>query len=1199
MALSHPNPFLHQLRHLLGNVPEAALTDRQLLERFLANHDETAVEVLVRRYGSLVFGVCRRVLHDAHAAEDAFQATFLILLRKAHGLASYERLGGFLYRVAYRVALRARANETRRRQCEAQAARKLSPAEGRTPGPGDLIVALEEELQRLPERHRVPLVLCYLEGKTNEQAAEILGCPRGSISARLSQARERLRACLAHRGFVASATTLATLLAAAAAEAAPPLPLLANTVRAALWFARPEAGAAGFVSSQAVALARGACHAMFVNKLKIAAALMLATVMLGTGATMLLKASPQSSPPITAGEPSPPQGRPDRAEDPAEPLPQGAVARMGSTQLRHGDAVYFAAYSPDSKALVTAGKDRTVRLWDLATGQELRRFAWSEAAQASKAPRFDEGLTQRWEQQLWEDLALGCQAALSPDGKTVAASQGGVVCLWETASGRKLRQLQTGQKRLDQLAFSADGKSLLTLGPGHATAVWDMATGACIRRGDGKPEGGSFRVSLFAATMEQLAFVAPGWQYLAYRRQAENDGPWSIWIKNLATGKEVAQIVTVDGRAPLTFSPDGKTLVWARFEGGIRFCDVAAGKELRRLEGGSAPYDMATNFAFSADGSLLAVSRFSRKIEIWDLKSGKQTGRIAPLSRRPGDEVGAGVCPALAFSPDGARLVASLGGSTIRQFEADTGREIPAPANGHRAWISTLALSVDGRSLWTCGRGDPIRSWDWTTGKETGQRQVPSTATHAAVAGDGRFAYALGNNITLCGADGKKTRQIAVPEVPLTAIALSPEGTILATRSQDYPGIHLWDATTGKRRHTLKPAGEVPTGSGYVVTETTGVVTPDLVFSSDGRFLAGAGPKQLCVWDVTTGNLLWEVPRQPGQAIERFAFSPGGHYLAALNADRTVTLYEVATGEKRGRLGEADPKNRRMHLTFSYIGGEGVMVPRLDAPVCLAISPDGRYLATAQETPAIQLWDVVAGREVGRLKGHEGGFVSLLFAPDGKHLFSGGTDTTALTWNLTRMIRGTNSQTGRSAPVASLEPGALDALWADLAGPDAARAFDAIRRLSASPDQAVMLLKKRLRPATPAEPKRLAQLLADLESDRFELRRQAECALQELGEWTEVALHKVLADDPPLALRRRVERLLDKRLVPIAGPIRELRAVELLELIGSSDAQAVLWALAGGAPGARLTREARDALERLSKQAVTPQDTVSKRGRDS
>ena len=205
MAEAHLNPFLQHIRHLIGGDPAAALTDGELLQRFLANGDEAAVEGLVRRYGPLVFGVCRRVLRNGHAAEDVFQATFLILIRKVSSLTHREGLGSWLYTVAYRLALRARAHEARRRQCEAQAARNRPDTERLPTTTADVVVVLEEELQRLPARHRAPLVLCYLEGKTNAQAAQILGCPPGSMSARLDRARQRLRACLARRGFVAPA----------------------------------------------------------------------------------------------------------------------------------------------------------------------------------------------------------------------------------------------------------------------------------------------------------------------------------------------------------------------------------------------------------------------------------------------------------------------------------------------------------------------------------------------------------------------------------------------------------------------------------------------------------------------------------------------------------------------------------------------------------------------------------------------------------------------------------------------------------------------------------------------------------------------------------------------------------------------------------------------------------------------------------
>jgi WD40 repeat protein len=852
---------------------------------------------------------------------------------------------------------------------------------------------------------------------------------------------------------------------------------------------------------------------------------------------------------------------------------------MGTTQLRHGDAVFFAAYTPDGKALVTAGKDATVRLWDLATLQEIRRFHWGDAEHDGKPEPSDTGMPHRGEQQTWDDLALLSQAALSPDGTLVAASRGGVVCLWETATGKRFHVLRTPETRLAQLAFSADGKSLLTLGPWQATAVWDVATGQCVQRREGLGLD-RLRISFFASTTEQIAVVSPQWKYLSFRKQAENDGPWRIHTRELATGKEAPPIETIDGRAPMTFTPDGRTLVWARFEGGLVFSDVATGKELRRLGNDSAQYDLATNFAFSPDGRSLAVSRASHIIEVWDLASGKQTARIAQSSQRGRNDVGAFVRPALAFAPDGKKLVSSLGGAALRQFEIGSGLEVPGAGTGHRAAVSGLVLSTDGKSLWTCGRGDPVQCWDWATGRQTQQRGVPGSATHAVVASDGHFAFADRKKITLGGPDGKTLREIATGEQPLTALALSQDGAFLAARILDDPAVHLWDAATGKELRTLGPAGDNLKGGIDVVTETTGVVTPELVFSPDGRCLAGAGPRrQLCLWDTASGNLLWEMPPQTGQATERFAFSANGLGLATVTTDHTVTLYETLTGAARRRLVTADPKKRRLHLTFSYNGGAGSMGPQRYAPVCLAFSPNGRYLAVAQETPEIHLWDVLAGREVGQLQGHEGGVVSLLFTADGKHLISGGTDTTALTWDLTRLTR------LQPAEPVRLAPQALDALWTDLADNDSTRAFEALRKLSASPDQAVTLIQERVRPAPPADRQRLAHLLTDLQSDHLEVRRQAEAELQGLGERAEPVLRRALADDPAPDLRQRLQRLLDRLSgnAPPAGLLRELRAVELLELIGSPQARQVLQDLAAGAPDACLTRQAHGALQRLTR----------------
>jgi RNA polymerase sigma factor (sigma-70 family) len=200
-----------------------APTDGELLARFAGGGDRAAFAEIVRRHGPLVLGVCRRVLGHRPDADDAFQATFLILARKAERIDRPERLGNWLYGVATRVAFKARSTAARWRARESRV-EPMAPAPDPLLGLAmrELQLALDEELNRLPERHRVPLVLCYLEGKTHEEAADELGCPTGSMSWRLGRAREALRRRLVRRGLTLS-VGLVFLLGCAGRAAASPL----------------------------------------------------------------------------------------------------------------------------------------------------------------------------------------------------------------------------------------------------------------------------------------------------------------------------------------------------------------------------------------------------------------------------------------------------------------------------------------------------------------------------------------------------------------------------------------------------------------------------------------------------------------------------------------------------------------------------------------------------------------------------------------------------------------------------------------------------------------------------------------------------------------------------------------------------------------------------------------------------------------
>jgi RNA polymerase sigma factor (sigma-70 family) len=255
-----------------------ALPDAQLLERFVRLRDETAFEALLHRHGPLVFGVCRRFLYNPQDAEDAFQATFLVLARKADSVAPRSQLGHWLYGVACRVAARARKTALLR-------AREHSGADlAAVPGAeeqvdSDLAPLLHEEVQRLPDKYRRPVMLCYLEGKTNEEAAHQLQWPVGTVKGRLNRARALLRRRLARRGLSPSAGVLTSALVPAASAA--PAGLLVITTKACLCFAASDAAIGGLASAQAVALTKGMLHTMFLSKLKIVAALVLAVALLG------------------------------------------------------------------------------------------------------------------------------------------------------------------------------------------------------------------------------------------------------------------------------------------------------------------------------------------------------------------------------------------------------------------------------------------------------------------------------------------------------------------------------------------------------------------------------------------------------------------------------------------------------------------------------------------------------------------------------------------------------------------------------------------------------------------------------------------------------------------------------------------------------------------------------------------------------
>ena len=295
MATGQANRIVDQLRWIVHDGGQRTRTDGQLLDGFIGRQDESAFAEIVRRHGPMVYGLCKRLLGNAHDAEDAFQATFMVLVRRARAVSPRELVGNWLYGVAYRVALDAASRVSRRRAREKQVVDMPHPTT--TPeDAADLRPVLDLELSRMPEKYRVPIVLCELEGRSRREVARQLHLPEGTLSSRLAAGRKMLAIRLARHGLPLSGAALCTFFSGGAAQAMVPGSLAVSTIKAAAAGAAVQAVSLGLLSAQAAALTEGALKAMFITKLKSFAAVLLTLGMLTSGAGIMT---------LTADEPRP------------------------------------------------------------------------------------------------------------------------------------------------------------------------------------------------------------------------------------------------------------------------------------------------------------------------------------------------------------------------------------------------------------------------------------------------------------------------------------------------------------------------------------------------------------------------------------------------------------------------------------------------------------------------------------------------------------------------------------------------------------------------------------------------------------------------------------------------------------------------------------------------------------------------------
>jgi WD40 repeat protein len=641
----------------------------------------------------------------------------------------------------------------------------------------------------------------------------------------------------------------------------------------------------------------------------------------------------------------------------SDPLPPGALARLGRERLRQGDGPTLLAFSPDGKRLASVEARRGVKdpgphlihVWETDTGKEVRQLVIPSEYRV-------------------------LSVVFSAEGDTLSALCYVGFHVWDVRTGKEIHQLPPpwgDTKHSPEAALSPDGKMLAwTIRNKLPIHLCETATGQEVRQLAGESRAEFLR-----------GFTADGRTLISSPYNTVNDRAIRFW--DVATGQEVRQFpLLTDSFSSHYFNTDGTHMLTCNrnMPGSFRLWDVASGQVIHELPY-PAPREALRSVALSADGQTVAAG-FGQGWGInrlcwWNTASGQLLKDVQAHPPYIGP---------LSFSPDGKVLATgSDGDGTIHLWDVATGAKL-SPREGHQAAVVSLSIAPDGQTVATVGDDQTLRLWDPATGAE--RRRIATNGSAVAFSPNGKTLaasrfYSDQRFPLLDATTGEVLHEFPMGSMRfISALAFSPDGTKLAASGGG--STYLWEAATGKVLREF--LGEKEWGNTWCAA-----------FSADSTLLAVARDEKIELWDVRLDQHLRRfgpVPPKPSGFVSYLAFSPNGQLLAAASGGRiyrgkasppfgdgVIRIYDVATGQERLAL-----EGHRKLIS------------------CVQFSPDGKLLVSAGEDGTVRLWDAANGKPLHQFEGHRGAVTCVAFAPDGRTVLSGSRDSTALVWDVAPFV---------------------------------------------------------------------------------------------------------------------------------------------------------------------------------------------------